>query len=728
MTTTMTRPVAGPVGGPGARPAGKPAPTEEKPPSTWRTSLATTIWGTCLVATGSLAIAGVWDAWTATFTLLGAAMLPLLLLRAVLWLGVPRWAAALVLTLLLVMTAYLMTASTDGTLVESLADAIPRLLTEPLPLVSRPDLLAAPVVLVALVSLLTGLRLDTRARVGPVAGALVLYLAGALLSAGETDPHGLLAMLLVALALAGWIMLDRRPDDARHRVATGLPVVAGLAVLVAAVALVPVRGAYQPREHVDPPVLSVETPSPLPRLGAWAANPDAELMRVYGDVVPLRLVTLRSYDGSQWMAATRYSPLGSVGERSLPDGEQRRQSTVTVELSNLGGPWLPTPGDPVEVSDRDAVVDLETGTLYDAEADSETSYQVTGTADAPDPEQLLAATVPSGAAASAYLQQPQLPIALATYAARITRDATSPYERALAIEHAVEHSRKLSARATSGSAFWRIEQFLFGAPGTPGARVGTSEQFATSFALLARNAGLPTRIVVGFRPGVPEDDGTMVVRGSDALAWPEVYFNRLGWVPFSPTPNDDTFSDGRPLVAPPPAVDADTGNPAVPDGQESPAPSDDDSAAPAPATGTGTERPLRTTVAAAAGILAVAFIFLTLLLRRARSFRHLRRGAPGAWAELLDALALAGAPADLGQPATVVADDADQRFGTRGARQVADHAERAVFGPPARGPASRGSAAPVREALHQVRRAARTSVPLWRRWWWWLDPRVLRRR
>ena len=281
----------------------------------------------------------------------------------------------------------------------------------------------------------------------------MLYLAGALLSAGETDPHGLLAMLLVALALAGWIMLDRRPEDARHRIATGLPVVAGLAVLVAAVALVPVGHAYQPRDHVEPPVLSVETPSPLPRLGAWAANPDVELMRVQGDVVPLRLVTLRTYDGSQWKAATRYSPLGSAGERSLPDGEERRESTVEVELSNLGGPWLPTPGDPTGVSDRDAVVDLETGTLYDAEAGTGTDYQVTGTADAPDPQQLLGATVPSGAAAAAYLQQPQLPASIATYGAEITRKAASPYERALAIEQAVEHSRSLSPGATSGSAF-----------------------------------------------------------------------------------------------------------------------------------------------------------------------------------------------------------------------------------------------------------------------------------
>ena len=330
---------------------------------------------------------------------------------------------------------------------------------------------------------------------------------------------------------------------------------------------------------------------------------------------------------------------------------------------------------------------------------------------------------------SAYLQQPQLPTALATYAARITRDATSPYERALAIEHAVEHSRKLSARATSGSAFWRIEQFLFGAPGTPGARVGTSEQFATSFALLARNAGLPTRIVVGFRPGEPEDDGTMVVRGSDALAWPEVYFNRLGWVPFSPTPNDDTFSDGRPLVAPPPAVDADTGNPAVPDGQESPAPSDDDSAAPAPATGTG---------------------------HRAATADHGRgRGRhPGRRVHLPDAAAAPGP--QLPPPAARCAGGLGRaprrpRPGRRPGRPRAARDRRWPTTPtsgsapaaPGRSPtrpsgrcsarlhAGRRAAAPrLRSARRCTRYAARrrTSVPLWRRWWWWLDPRVLRRR
>src|SRR4029079_6885054 len=70
----------------------------------------------------------------------------------------------------------------------------------------------------------------------------------------------------------------------------------------------------------------------------------------------------------------------------------------------------------------------------------------------------------------------------------------------------------------------------------PGAQAGTSEQFATGFAVLARSVGLPTRVVVGFDAGVPRADGCPVVRGRDARAWPEVYFAGLGWYAFDPSP------------------------------------------------------------------------------------------------------------------------------------------------------------------------------------------------
>nr|WP_246560245.1 transglutaminase-like domain-containing protein [Kitasatospora kifunensis] len=41
--------------------------------------------------------------------------------------------------------------------------------------------------------------------------------------------------------------------------------------------------------------------------------------------------------------------------------------------------------------------------------------------------------------------------------------------------------------------------------GSDSSHRGTSEQFATAFAVLARTLNLPTRVVVGFKPGLPAD-------------------------------------------------------------------------------------------------------------------------------------------------------------------------------------------------------------------------------
>ena len=192
---------------------------------------------------------------------------------------------------------------------------------------------------------------------------------------------------------------------------------------------------------------------------------------------------------------------------------------------------------------------------------------------------------------------------------------------------------------------------------------------------------------------------------------------------FSPTPDDDTFDAGRPLTAPPAATDAPAGAPATPgDDREADAlDTHGDKSQAGPADGA---RPIGTTVASSVAVLLLALVLMVLLLRRIRTFRHLRRGAPGAWAELLDALVLAGHAADPVLPATVIAEQTDQRYGGDGARRVAHQAERAVFGPP--GPEV-GQTPGLRQALHDVRRAARRALPAWRRWWWWLDPRVLRR-
>lgn len=66
-------------------------------------------------------------------------------------------------------------------------------------------------------------------------------------------------------------------------------------------------------------------------------------------------------------------------------------------------------------------------------------------------------------------------------------------------------------------------------------REGYCTYFATAFVLLARAEGLPARYVQGFCVPVNGRGETMVYSNM-AHAWPEVYFEGIGWIPFEPTP------------------------------------------------------------------------------------------------------------------------------------------------------------------------------------------------
>ncbi len=64
--------------------------------------------------------------------------------------------------------------------------------------------------------------------------------------------------------------------------------------------------------------------------------------------------------------------------------------------------------------------------------------------------------------------------------------------------------------------------------------VGYCQHYAGAAALLLRLAGIPTRVATGYATGTWDRD-RYVVRGSDAHAWIEVYFEDYGWVPFDAT-------------------------------------------------------------------------------------------------------------------------------------------------------------------------------------------------
>ncbi len=67
-------------------------------------------------------------------------------------------------------------------------------------------------------------------------------------------------------------------------------------------------------------------------------------------------------------------------------------------------------------------------------------------------------------------------------------------------------------------------------------RRGFCEHYSTSFALLMRLAGIPSRVVTGYQGGeLNPIDNILTVRQSDAHAWVEVWLEGHGWVRVDPT-------------------------------------------------------------------------------------------------------------------------------------------------------------------------------------------------
>lgn len=75
-----------------------------------------------------------------------------------------------------------------------------------------------------------------------------------------------------------------------------------------------------------------------------------------------------------------------------------------------------------------------------------------------------------------------------------------------------------------------IDEFLFLS------RRGFCEHYAASFVFMMRAAGVPARVVTGYQGGeINPNDGTLIVRQSDAHAWAEVWLAGSGWQRVDPT-------------------------------------------------------------------------------------------------------------------------------------------------------------------------------------------------
>ncbi|MCB0211351.1 MAG: DUF4129 domain-containing protein, partial [Anaerolineae bacterium] len=183
------------------------------------------------------------------------------------------------------------------------------------------------------------------------------------------------------------------------------------------------------------------------------------------------------------------------------------------------------------------------------------SYQVEALVSTASEASLRAAgtAYPEGIARR-YLSLPQsLPPRVLALARDLTVDAPTPYDRAKAIESYLRHFPYTLTLSTPPRQRDIVDYFLFDL------QRGYCDYYASSMVVLARAAGLPARLAVGYATGT-YDAATQqyMVTAADAHSWPEVYFPGYGWIAFEPTAAQLISDSGPEVAAPLPPTEIET--------------------------------------------------------------------------------------------------------------------------------------------------------------------------
>ncbi|MFE6699532.1 DUF3488 and DUF4129 domain-containing transglutaminase family protein [Streptomyces sp. NPDC057718] len=297
----------------------------------------------------------------------------------------------------------------------------------------------------------------------------------------------------------------------------------------------------------------------------------------------LRILALDEFNGSEWRSSTRRltdvpdrlpQPTGLGGDVSVTEVRTNISASRSYQQTYLP---LPYPASEVRVGGRWRF-EPEGRTLVgdDGQTTRGAQYEVGSLVVEPTAEQLAAAGSPPGELLREYTQLPgSLPDVVAETAERVTEGSANAYERAVKLQDwfASEGGFTYDTTVTSGTGSSAIARFLRD-------KEGFCVHFSFSMAAMARTLGIPARVAVGFTPGTMKSNGAMSVGLRDAHAWPELYFQGVGWTRFEPTPSrGSTPSWTRPEVPTDSASDA--AEPSADTSTEpSAAPSADDSCPP----------------------------------------------------------------------------------------------------------------------------------------------------
>ncbi|MDL2079523.1 DUF3488 and transglutaminase-like domain-containing protein [Streptomyces sp. GXMU-J15] len=255
----------------------------------------------------------------------------------------------------------------------------------------------------------------------------------------------------------------------------------------------------------------------------------------------LRIVSLDDFDGTTWKPAKRN--ITAVPDDTFPTpiglspDIKRAEVATRISAANwYAQDWLPMPYPP-------SGVDVEGNWRYEplgmtlvgdhGQNTRGLTYTVRSLDVQPTAEQLASAPEPPAAIEREFTKLPKsLPDVVAETAREVTEDAKNPYEQAVKIQEyfTLTGGFEYDTEVDVGSGSRAIAKFLRD-------KRGFCVHYSFAMASMARSLGIPARVAVGFAPGTPQGDESVTVGLKDAHAWPELYFEGVGWTRFEPTPS-----------------------------------------------------------------------------------------------------------------------------------------------------------------------------------------------
>ena len=481
------------------------------------------------------------------------------------------------------------------------------------------------------------------------AGAAATAVVADFVTVGLRAPvAGTLVVVAVAIAALAMIAVDRRRRGRAPRIA-GLAAGGAAAIVVALLVQVILPTPFASSAQAGGAPVIDGGANPLLRLGQdlrrGATTPVLSYTSRNSQPVYLRLAVLEDFTGRTWApnpangAGLGFGAAPQASGVSLSADADTTTTTITPASDAAIGDRLPLPYPAVSVLGVSGRFRWEDKglTLSRFGAGAVGRYSVRSAEVDATPAVLRAASVsvPPGDDESLSLPD-DVPAVIRRTADRWTRSATTPYDQALAIQNqlrngAFSYDEETPAeQGYDGDGVDVIAKFL-------SVKAGYCIHFASTMAVMARLEGIPARIVVGYQPGETRaGSNARSVSSDDLHAWPELYFDGVGWVRFEPTPGRGAVPTYAPL---PSASVTPSATPTTSDGAvATPTPTASDAAgAPGSSGGGFAIGP----VLRGGGIVLVLAALLAVpgLLRRAVRRRRLARldrdGPAGAWREVL---------------------------------------------------------------------------------------------